>query len=267
MNKLTVAAVAFAAIGLASTAASAQTVSVGSGQDLILGFQLGTSPTDLEVDLGSYTLFNNATPGSVTNLSSLLSATDLATLTASWNSTTSGTGVNWSVAGITTTSSTPNANFDVTSTTGIKSSSQSTLVTPYGIIAQLAGGLNGQPKASTTSSALIGSATTPANTISSSYTSLENGNGYGFVPSAEQVGVGSDELYSFTPQTKSVGTGKNATYPSAIDLGTFSLTDNSGVAGLTFTASAAAVPEPSAYALGICAGLLFLVLKRRHSVA
>lgn len=269
MNKLTVAALAFAAIGLASTAASAQTVSVGSPQDLILGFQLvnsatANSPTDLEVDLGSYTLFNNAAPGTTLNLSSLLSATDLTTLASSWNSTTSGTGVTWSVAGITSATATPTASFDVTSTTSIKTGTQNTLQPIYSTISSLAGGLNNQPQASTASSALIGSASNPASGISSSYTALENGNGYGFVPNAEATGATTDVLYSFTPQTASGGHGGSE--PPAITLGTFTLTDNGGVAGFTFT-TPAAVPEPSAYALGICAVLLFLVLKRRHSVA
>jgi hypothetical protein len=45
------------------------------------------------------------------------------------------------------------------------------------------------------------------------------------------------------------------------ELGTFTVSS----AGVTF--NAAAVPEPSAYALGICAFLLFWVLKRRNSIA
>ena len=49
------------------------------------------------------------------------------------------------------------------------------------------------------------------------------------------------------------------------ELGTFSLSSG-GV--LTFTgADAAAVPEPSAYALGICAAVLFFVLRRRQKLA
>jgi hypothetical protein len=95
------------------------------------------------------------------------------------------------------------------------------------------------------------------------HTATEMGNGYGFVPTAEQTGAGSDELYSFTPQSQT-GSGINKTFPYALDLGTFSLS-SAGV--LTFTGSAAAVPEPSAYALGICAALLFLVLRRRSTVA
>ncbi|HEV3271736.1 MAG TPA: hypothetical protein VGZ93_06090 [Candidatus Methylacidiphilales bacterium] len=277
MNKLTVAAMALAAIGLASTAASAQTVNPGP-YDLVLGFQLAGNNTDLEVDLGPITTLN-LTPGAVTNLSSDLSVSDLtSTYGTGWvtNSSTTG-GVNWSVAGLNAVND--GASFYGTSTStpsSVRTSSASGLSGAWGQILDLAqgsagsGSLNGAPVASTSSSALIGGSVnavnpggTSAGNLSESYTSLEGGNGYSFLPSAEQTGVGTDTLFSFTPQNK-----VSNKYPLATDLGTFSLTDPNGPSGaLSLTFTAASVPEPSAYALGICAVLLFLVLKRRHSVA
>jgi hypothetical protein len=255
MNKLTVAALALAAIGLASTAASAQTFSAGAN-DLILGFQIASgtgSNTNLEVDLGSILNFTTTT---ATITLPQLSVSDLTAIYGSgWADTSAG--VNWSVAGVGTAADT----FDITSPSGgLLKASGSTLAGPAGQIAELAEGLQGVTETTnSTSSTAIGSNSTPASTIATSYTSLEAGNGYGLYPNAETTGASTDELYAEAPGTKVSGK-----FPSATDLGTFSLS-SAGV--LTFTGSAAAVPEPSAYALGICAGLLFLVLRRRASVA
>jgi hypothetical protein len=253
MNKLTVAALALAAISLASTAASAQTVSVGAN-DLILGFQVpsGTGAAyNLEVDLGSYTNFTASTP--TLTLSQLSVADLVSTFGSSWATT-----VTWSVAGDNTASG-----FDMTSTQLVKTNSQGGLAGAFGQIGSLNSTLAQQaPTANSASSAIIGGSPA-ASAVPGSYTATEMGNGYGFVPTAEQTGAGSDELYSFTPQSQT-GSGINKTFPYALDLGTFSLS-SAGV--LTFTGSAAAVPEPSAYALGICAALLFLVLRRRSTVA
>ena len=254
MNKLTMAALALAAIGFSSTAASAATVNVGL-QDLVLGFQVpsGTgASTNLEVDLGSFSLF---TPTATLTLAQL-SVNDLTSVYGSnWASV-----VNWSVAG-STTSLGANA-FYATSTTSIKTNSG--LSGPSGNIITFTAGLNNQTStANSTTSATIGDSSTAASAIPSSYTSTEQGNGFTFIPNAEQIGAGTNELYSFTQQNK-VGSGKTAAFPPATDLGTFALS-STGV--LTYTGiNAAAVPEPSAYALGICAVLLFIVLRRRHSV-
>jgi hypothetical protein len=261
-----VAALALAALGLASTAASAATVSPGAN-DLVLGFQLAGNNTDLEVDLGPSSQFTTT----ATLTLSQLSVADLTAIYGSnWASTALGTGVNWSIAGLTSQSSTDNT-FEATSinTTAPKSGTSTTLATPEGAISSLAtgsfaaGSLNGATAtANSSSSAAIGgvvNATNPAGTsasgLSQSYQSLEGGNGYTFVPNAEQTGAGTDNLFLFAAGVKNS--------PST-ELGTFSLS-SAGV--LTYNGTAAAVPEPSAYALGICAALLFWVLKRRKSVA
>jgi hypothetical protein len=273
MNKLTVAALALAAIGLASTAASAQ-VTPGAN-DLVLSFQLAGVNTDLEVDLGSISALN-LSPGAVTNLSSLFSLSDVSsTFGASWANNTLGTGVNWSVAGINGVND--GSSFYATSTAAaasVRTSNVGGLGTAHDTIALLTtgaagqGSLNGAPNggAGTASSALIGGVVTtvnptgtPAGSLSESYTTLSGGNpGYTFVSNLEATGATTDDLFSFTPQSK-VGT----KFPLATDLGTFSLT----ATGFSFTAAGQAVPEPSAYALGICAAVLFLVLRRRQSVA
>lgn len=271
MNKLTVAALALTAISLAYTTASAQSVSPGAN-DLILGFQLQGSNTDLEVDLGAA---SNFTAGSYINLTADLSAADLNSISSSWASTTPGTGVNWSVAGVNADGSSIYAT-SIAGANNVRTSSASGLATAQGLIASLASGsagagsLNGAPVAGTASSALIGGTVNSVNSggvaasaLSESYQSLEGGNGYSFVPSAEQTGAGTDELYSFTPGTTS---GFPPKYPLATDLGTFTLSDTGGNLSFTF-GTPAAVPEPSAYALGLCAMLLFWVLKRRRSVA
>ncbi len=262
MNKLTVAALALAAIGFASSSASAQVVT--NPYDLVLGFQLSSSPTDLEVDLGSISNLN-LNLGQVTNLSSDFSSTDLSnTFGTTWNSTTNGTGVNWSVAGINSVNDGASFYLTSTKTSNVKTNSAGSLSNPNGLIVQLTTGASGQGSlnsaavAGTSTSALIGDGSNPASGLSQSYTSLEQGNGYTFLSSAEATGATTLTLYSFVPGTSTTPAQK---------LGTFSLTDTAGVEGLTFTGAVASVPEPSAYALGICAVVLFLVLKRRRSVA
>jgi hypothetical protein len=253
MNKLTMAALALVALGFASTAASAQVVA--GNNDVILSFQIASgtgSNTNLEVDLGSASQFTNTAVLTFNQLN----VNDLTGIySSSWAD--SSAGVNWSVAAEGTASD----KFLLTSTTPIKTSSSSLLAAPYGQIGNLAGGLNGQAAtANSPSAAAIGNNSNPASGIANSYTFLEAGTGYGYAANAEQTGAGTDELYSFAPASKVGGQ-----FPAAGDLGTFSLSSD-GV--LTFNGiNAAAVPEPSAYALGLCAVLLFLVLRRRQMVA
>ena len=258
MNKLTVAALALTAVGFASTAASAQVVT--STGDLVLGFQLAGNPTDLEVDLGSQSLF---TPTAVLNLSSDLSVNDLTnTFGANWTSGTSGTGVQWSVSGDVPGSGVSKYNLDVTSTVtlGSASGTGANILKPYNVdIANLVtggGGLSGATAAGTSVSALIGSQASPASGIANSYTSQEPQIA-SLTANIEQTGAGSVDLFQYQATSTSAGT--------VVDLGTFTLGSNGS---LNFNGiSATATPEPSAYALGICAALLFLVLRRRASVA
>jgi hypothetical protein len=258
MNKLTMAALALTVLGFASTAASAQVVTTAG--DLILGFQLSSSPTDLELDLGAASLFT--TTATLTLTSNLSTADLISAFGSGWASTTAGSGVNWGAAanaGV-AGSSTQKYNLDLTSLASAGTPSgkgTNTLNGYYQDITQLttgSGGISGATAASTSTSALIGNSGSPASGIAASYTSQE-GKLVGLDSNIEQTGAGSDELYAY------IGTGNSGT---VTDLGKLTLTSTGA---LTFTGSAAAVPEPSAYALGICAVLLFIVLRRRHSVA
>jgi hypothetical protein len=155
--------------------------------------------------------------------------------------------------------------FDATVSQVSSAQNASNLSAPYGRIGGLFGGLAGVSQTANSTSAGVVS-----NTQGNSFTVEETGTGPGdynyFNPNnvTEVNGgtggpTGSIELYGFQEVS---GRGANLT-PN--DLGSFSL-NSSGV--LTYNGiNAAAVPEPSAYALGICAILLFIVLKRRHSVA
>lgn len=256
MNKLTkVAILALTAAGFASISASAQNVNSGA-LDLILGFQVddGTNPgatSNLEVDLGPASNFTTTTA-----LETLpqLSVADL----------TSVYGTNWAsrgdlefgIAGVTNGTL---VTFDMTDS-GTPAES-SNLSAPYGAISGLSGGIN--------------SATQTSNSTSAGVVPTTQGNSF----SSEENGANGDYNY-FNPtgstQTLTSGSGASInlfsfaqaggkTPPLAPELGTFSLS-SSGV--LTYVGiNPTATPEPSAYALGICAVLLFLVLKRRHSVA
>jgi hypothetical protein len=86
-------------------------------------------------------------------------------------------------------------------------------------------------------------------------TVLTSGTSFGLGYDIDQVWTGSDSasLFTLTP---------NGT---PVEIGTFSTSTVGGITTLTFDTVAA--PEPSAYALGLCAVALFFVLKRRRSVA
>jgi hypothetical protein len=262
MNKLTVAALALVSMGFAATAASAQTVTTTPG-DLILGFEItaapNASPTDLEIDLGPESQFIAT---STINLSSKLNVNDLiSTFGATWSSNVAGVGASWGAAADIPGGTGFNANNLILTSTAAKPNgvSYSTLHGYYGDISGLTNNsdsINGKPVAGTSSSALLGNSGAPASGIADSWTS-QRGNLTGLNQNIEQTGAGTDELYEY------IGNG-TAAQSSTVDLGTLTL---SPTGALTFTGSAAAVPEPSAYALGICAVLLFIVLRRRATVA
>jgi hypothetical protein len=263
MNKLTtVAALALATVSLTSLSASAQNVSA-SPTDLILGFRVtdGTglgATTNLEVDLGAETNFTASTAN--ITLNQLVAADLTSTYGANW--ATRGD-LAWGVAGDTTAPGGANS-FDVTySDTTTTPKDASTLTPPFNSIGVLSQGLSATAQTANSTSAGKVDATS-ANGYTAQIT--QSPGDYGFFSStgvtevndASGNPVGSDELFGFTQAG-----GRPA--PSATDLGTFSLSSDGA---LSFTGAApAAVPEPSAYALGLCAVILFFVLRRRQSVA
>jgi hypothetical protein len=258
MNKLiTVAAVVLAAISFASTSASAQSINSVATNDLVLGFETddGGSSNVLEVNLGLASQFS--TSASTFTLSQVTN-TDLAgAFGTSWASAID---IIWGVAGNSSGTGSTGA-FDVTyNKSGAPSSTSSTRTT-----------VSGQVNAFTQSGTLV-SATPESDTTSAAQ--LATGSGtfsqyigetagdYGSLPKFSTVfndqsdtvdPLGSLKLYSDSSS-------------GATLLGSFTLA-STGVGNETFTFTGAqAVPEPSAYALGICAMLLFWVLKRRSSI-
>jgi hypothetical protein len=259
MNKLTkTAMLALLAVSFAAVSASAQNVPAGP-DDLILGFQVtdgagqgGTS--NLEVDLGDISLY---TPVTSYTLSQLAVADLVSTYGSNWATRSD---LSWGVAGV---SSVGTNQFALTYSGSSAPSDSSAQAVPYGAIGALPGGLNTTAHtANSTSSAVLPTSqgnsytgeltdggTTSADFQFFSQTDITDVNG-------GAGAVGSVDLYTFNQ-----GTGR--TQPPATLDGVFSLSSDGT---LSFNA-AAAVPEPSAYALGICAVLLFIVLKRRQSVS
>jgi len=259
---ITVTALALAAISFVSTHASAQS----AGQfDLILGFETtdATAPgnnTNLEIDLGPASNFT--TSYSNANFSQLV-GTDLSnTYGSGWATRTD---LVWGVSGITSNDGTNT--FDTTINTA-NPRVASSLGTPWGNIANLVPGFNAGTVASNSSAVTIGNGTTAATSIADSYSSLlvvSGGGDYGQFNAGQTQVVnttgpdGNLELYGYFQ-----GSGRPA--PLATNFGTFSLSGSGNSADLSFT-GVAAVPEPSSYALGFCAAILFWVLKRRRTVA
>jgi hypothetical protein len=252
MNKLiTTAVLALASAALLEGSAMAQTFNTG---DLILGFRLnsgtGTSGTNLEIDLGSASTFNFATSHSVAGLN----VSDLTSLyTASWNSNAN---LVWSVAAATDASS--NILFlsdpsNASTVIPIKSTSGDA-TSIRGLYSE-----QGSPQGSNASSFDV------APTDASSYASIiRNVNGgsqfstdYNFVPFETEQGVSSSgtsiDLYELVPAI-----GKGANNQTATDLGTFTVNGNG-----TLDFTAAAVPEPSTYALFGFSALALLMMSRR----
>ena len=259
MKKLTtITALAFAAISLASVSASAQVVPAAGLNDLILGFEVLNDPgttganTNLELDLGPASNFTTA--ASFNNLG-LLGADLVSTYGSDWATRKD---LVWSVAGLVASNT-----YDITSNTA--PTERSSYVNNIGSLPSTLNGSFAVPAAGA-GAATLGDNTTPASTIGGSYTADVSAAGGDFgLPSLltgqSMVGGtngtdGSIALYKFV---RASGTTTPATF-----LGTFVLSGSGTSANFAFNPVAA--PEPSAYALAITAGLLFLVLRRRNSV-
>ncbi len=253
-----------AAFALTTALASAQAVSAQDG-DLILGFQITKAGvtagvtgdnSNLEVDLGSFGNFTTSSSATFTSVT----ATDLSsTYGSSWASSQY---LTWGVAG----TNGDNANFDATYSKSSGPSSSASKSSTYALVAGLGGGLNGATAESDSATAGV-----VQTSQASSYTgelTVQGSNTYATDDFKNFVGryvtdvnggstagaIGSIDLYALTTSSS-----------TPTELGVFSLASDG-----TFTyngVNAAAVPEPSAYALGVCAVLLFLVLRRRQSVS
>jgi hypothetical protein len=280
LPKLTTAVVALAAAAavLATSAQAAATqVSYTSG-DLFLGFEVDGGSTDYVVNLGLANQFSGAT----SPLTFQLSTADLSSVFGTSWATNSGTSadVQWGVIGNDqnngATVGTQTGNTDAksiwytlgeqvsgTPNTAQSAQSAAALNAISNQIKQLdtgSGGFNGKTSTSDTTNAIEESATATHSWTSFAPGTYSGGTAFGIGTEIEQAGSGNN-----TGPTDSVLDLFQANSGQTADLlGEFSLS-SSGL--LTFDPAATlAVPEPSAYALGITALVLFGVLKRRKSI-
>jgi len=239
--KYTVAALALLA---AASFSSAQASTPPAAGDLILGFQ--NSSTSLEFDLGAY---NTLTPGETFNLGTTIES-QLGSGPLTWNI----------AAGATTTQAAgglaiKEVVFTAASIGTFASSTSTSVFTNLGTEVNNYG-----------SGTAVAGANYQAMTIDNSNNAsfakvLSNNLGnYGFTSTAGTFGASfPDTTDIFTLYDKKNGSA------SVTAVGTFQFSVVDGNDILTF--DPVAVPEPSTYALGLCAVALFFVLRRRNNVA
>ena len=270
--KLTSALAALAAVAALSTSAHAQVYASYSSGDLLLGFEQNGNASDYVVDIGQVSQFI----GDSSPLTFQLSTSDLSTVfTSNWASNSQTNLVQWglvgndqgqNIASDTDGNSiwyTKGETVAGTHTTAPIRGTGSALGNISNQIQNLdtgSGGFFNTQTTSDTTNAIIQSSSA-ANSWSSFHPgTYSGGTAFGIGSEIEQPSSGSDtgptdsvlDLYEVDTKTAS-------NQPAAL-LGTFSLASD-GV--LTFDPEA--VPEPSAYALGITALVLFAVLKRRKA--
>jgi len=265
MKKLiTVTALALAAVSIVSTRASAQNAQLG---DMILSFEVndgtGTgSNTNLEIDLGTATNFIPSY--SVNSFSQVVAADLINTYGSNWNTRTD---LVWGISGAT---SNDGSNKFATTINSASPRVALSLATPYGDIASLSSGFNTGTVGSSASAVTVGSNTTPASSIANSYTSLLTTSptaDYGFFGAGQTQDVnttgpdGSLELYGYFQSGKVSGK-----YPLATAEGLFTLSSAADGSTVDLSFNPQAVPEPSSYVLGVCAAVLFFVLRRRSKL-
>ena len=262
MNKLAFAALAAMAMSLAGTGAFAASPS-GNANDMYFGMQDlagdaadnsgNNNPLNLVYDLGSFSNFTNTYNATFTQLTPTILNTTFPS-PATWSDNQAADdGINWSVAGIANAGQ-GGASIVLDDTN--KSSTQSlpsSLSVANGNIGNMFNGFNVSALVAGTTA--VGTETNPEGSVApNTYAALDSGSnsGYGQFSGETLMGVGSLYLWQYSNVT-----GK------ATELGVFTLASDGT---LTYN-GVGAVPEPSAYALGACAVLLFLVLRRRQSVA
>ena len=253
-----------ASVAIAASSASAQNVSLQQN-DLIMGFRVTDSQgtggtTNLELDLGQVTNFEGLAAGTVLNLNSSsvanpgLNVQDLInTYGSNWASrsdlvfgffaanTDLNTGANTVAVSSPNNIGKPTDSFDLSGPAG-------QMISGYSNVARTANSSNTGTVSSTGASGNYSATVTATGDYNGSFSfNTEN--------SVSSGSPAKSDLYSTTDANSDSNVG--------VDNGYFSLASDGT---LKFTVPAA-VPEPSAYALGICAVLLFLVLRRRQMVA
>jgi hypothetical protein len=275
--KLTTALAGIAAAAILSTSAHAQVYTTYTSGDLFLGFEQSGNASDYLVDLGQATQFIDATHPLTFQLSAGTSG-DLPTIFGTnWASNSQTNLVQWGVIGNDQSqniASDPDGNtiwytkgetVAGTQTTPPTRGTGSALTNLSNTIQNLETASTGG-YANTLSTANGNNAIVESSSAANSWTSFHpgtysGGTAFGIGTEIEQPGSGSDtgptdsvlDLYQVNTRT---GTNQPADF-----LGTLSLS-SAGV--LTFDPES--VPEPSAYALGITAVVLLVVLNRRKSM-
>jgi hypothetical protein len=275
LTKLTTALAALAAAAVLGTSAQAQVFTAYSSGDALLGFEQAGNASDYVVDLGSVSQFITAT----TPLTFQLSTTDLSSVFGStWSSNSQTNLVQWGLVandqGQTISSDTDGNSIWYTkgeTTSGTRTTapirgSASALANVSNAIQNLDTGNGGYDSELSTANAnnAIIQAASAGNSWSSFKPGVADGQvAFGIGTDIEQASTGAtgptDSVLDFYEVDTKTGSNQPATF-----LGTFDLS-NTGL--LTFDpADTLAVPEPSAYALGITALVLFGVLKRRKAI-
>ncbi len=254
LNKLKTALMALAVSAALTSAAEAQVDTLYHSGDLLLGFEQNGNASNYLVDLGQVSQFINAT----SPLTFDLSTTDLSTIFgSSWASNSQTNLVQWGVAGNDRSVS------DQTNLNAVWYTQVQPSTAPVGgssgvqkqvslSIQALETGLGGYQGGTSTvnSNAAIVQSSSAAN----SWSSFSPSNGIGF-----NLGTGVETLSG--PTNSSLDLYQVLPGSTGTLLGDFSLSSG-GV--LTFTQ---ATPEPSSYALGLTAVILFVVLRRRSALS
>ena len=249
-NKYTAAFLALIAAAAITTSANAAT------GDIILGIYdtSGTVPTSYEVDLGTFAnLSVNETFDLGSSIETLFGSSAPAQLTFSIAGTghLGGGGLSTKQVAFSTSVGATLPSFTGNNTT------PDTALT--GELSTFGGGTATTLFSGTSSTGKAYTAKTVDNTTTGSFkNAVSSGNGsYGF--------VGNSLLSPYTTDSVNFYTLANgSTTPTQV--GTFQFS-GLGSDHVTLTYSPTAAPEPSAYALGLCAVALFVVLRRRSLVA
>lgn len=240
---------ALAAIALASfSTAQAQITPNGAG-DLVLG--IFNSTNSLEFDLGAYSTLSN---GETWDLQNIVSGSGV------------GSGLTFNIVAAGGGAGAGGLGVDEIVTTGTKfaASLPNSLSTENSAITTLegpnavTGGTNETPSGANYTAAVQSSGDAASFYKKYGTGTTQFGFGGNYTLGQSYTGSNSIGLYDLLePNT-------TGTPESAVEIGTFTFTTTDGDTVLTYD-SLSATPEPSAYALGLCAIALFWVLKRRSS--
>ena len=253
--KYTVAALAILAAASFGSSAHATTLASGS---LVLGIDDSTDAvaTSLEFNLGLYNTLSN---GETWNLGTTASTTYGSSNTLEFNIAASGGNAGGATLAAKELALTA---VSLPSLNGVGGNSYNTSTVSGNLVTE-DGNFTGTavtlPSSTSSNGTAISAVSIPSGNTGAFYSEFNNGTGkqYGFADG--QLGdtfPTSDVLALYTIVNGST---------SGTQVGTFSLSNVGGNEILTF--DTLATPEPSAYALGLCAVAIFFVLRRRSTVA